>query len=188
MWQCLKCGEEIEDSFEACWACGTSRDGVEDPLFEPVMDQPELPVALSTTATIRGLKAGAAVSVLTAFLHPFLMLFLSYLTKPAALGLNALRPVLAFGFVWAAFAAVGGGIAGAIGARVHTERSALLAGLVSCVLFHILFLTVATNAFGHWSAVIVLGSLSIAAVTGTLAGYVGLVVGRRAEESKAGRG
>jgi hypothetical protein len=34
MWQCKKCGEQIEDSFDACWKCGTSREGVEDPSFE----------------------------------------------------------------------------------------------------------------------------------------------------------
>jgi hypothetical protein len=33
MWTCTKCGEQIEDDFEVCWACGTSIDGVEDPDF-----------------------------------------------------------------------------------------------------------------------------------------------------------
>ena len=31
MWLCSKCGESIEDSFDACWKCGTSWDGVKDP-------------------------------------------------------------------------------------------------------------------------------------------------------------
>jgi hypothetical protein len=30
MWQCVKCGEKLEDSFDACWSCGTSRDGIQD--------------------------------------------------------------------------------------------------------------------------------------------------------------
>jgi outer membrane protein assembly factor BamB len=33
MWQCPKCRERLEDSFEICWNCGTSRDGVEDSAF-----------------------------------------------------------------------------------------------------------------------------------------------------------
>ena len=27
MWKCKKCGEEIEDSFDTCWNCGTSSEG-----------------------------------------------------------------------------------------------------------------------------------------------------------------
>ena len=47
MWECPKCGEEIEGSFEVCWNCGTSIDGDEDPGFEnadqmaPIVDAPE---------------------------------------------------------------------------------------------------------------------------------------------------
>ena len=33
MWECRKCHERIEDSFEVCWSCGTSIEGVEDPSF-----------------------------------------------------------------------------------------------------------------------------------------------------------
>lgn len=33
MWQCLKCRERVDDSFDLCWNCGTSRDGTEDPSF-----------------------------------------------------------------------------------------------------------------------------------------------------------
>jgi hypothetical protein len=32
-WTCSKCGESVEDSFDACWKCGTSWDGVADPDF-----------------------------------------------------------------------------------------------------------------------------------------------------------
>jgi uncharacterized protein YbjQ (UPF0145 family) len=33
MWNCKKCYERVEDSFDVCWNCGTSKDGVEDPSF-----------------------------------------------------------------------------------------------------------------------------------------------------------
>jgi len=40
MWQCVKCREELEDAFEVCWNCGTSRDGTEDPSFTKADDLP----------------------------------------------------------------------------------------------------------------------------------------------------
>ncbi len=33
MWNCPKCGTPIDSSFEVCWACGTSEEGIEDPNF-----------------------------------------------------------------------------------------------------------------------------------------------------------
>jgi uncharacterized protein YbjQ (UPF0145 family) len=33
MWKCSKCREEVEDSFEVCWNCGTANDGTVDPSF-----------------------------------------------------------------------------------------------------------------------------------------------------------
>ena len=35
MWYCPQCGEEIEDTFEACWNCGTGEDGIVDYDFKP---------------------------------------------------------------------------------------------------------------------------------------------------------
>src|SRR3954451_4209393 len=33
MWKCPKCRSKVDDSFEVCWSCGTTPDGVEDPDF-----------------------------------------------------------------------------------------------------------------------------------------------------------
>ena len=33
MWTCPKCGTKVDPSFEVCWECGTTPDGVEDPTF-----------------------------------------------------------------------------------------------------------------------------------------------------------
>ena len=30
MWKCLGCGEQLEDQFDACWNCGTSKNGTRD--------------------------------------------------------------------------------------------------------------------------------------------------------------
>lgn len=38
MWQCIKCREEVEEEFDVCWNCGTSRDGTEDPEFRRADD------------------------------------------------------------------------------------------------------------------------------------------------------
>lgn len=53
MWKCTKCSEEVEDSFDVCWNCGTSKEGVENPHFlkpesetrtEPDQPVQEIPV------------------------------------------------------------------------------------------------------------------------------------------------
>lgn len=33
MWTCPKCQSKVDPSFDVCWNCGTSADGVEDPSF-----------------------------------------------------------------------------------------------------------------------------------------------------------
>ncbi|WP_435007130.1 DUF2007 domain-containing protein [Tundrisphaera lichenicola] len=33
MWTCPKCASKVDPSFEVCWNCGTSPDGVVDPSF-----------------------------------------------------------------------------------------------------------------------------------------------------------
>lgn len=33
MWTCPKCQSKVDDEFDVCWSCGTSRDGTEDPTF-----------------------------------------------------------------------------------------------------------------------------------------------------------
>ena len=39
MWACPKCGEQIEDQFEACWSCGTRQDGTDpDESFQEAAD------------------------------------------------------------------------------------------------------------------------------------------------------
>jgi hypothetical protein len=35
MWTCPKCHSKVDPSFEVCWKCGTTPEGVEDPTFVP---------------------------------------------------------------------------------------------------------------------------------------------------------
>ena len=39
MWKCDKCQESVEDSYDTCWNCGTSREGIVDPTFQRVETQ-----------------------------------------------------------------------------------------------------------------------------------------------------
>jgi hypothetical protein len=45
MWRCPKCRSKVDDSFEVCWSCGTTADGIEDPTFvtadeaDPIPDE-----------------------------------------------------------------------------------------------------------------------------------------------------
>lgn len=43
MWECPKCRESIEPSFDTCWRCGTSQDGTEDPQFRAVEELDGVP-------------------------------------------------------------------------------------------------------------------------------------------------
>ena len=42
MWTCPKCAATVDPSFEVCWQCGTSAEGVEDPLFVRADDAPPI--------------------------------------------------------------------------------------------------------------------------------------------------
>jgi hypothetical protein len=43
MWQCPQCKQRIADNFDACWKCGTNRDGTILSAFVPNADDPSLP-------------------------------------------------------------------------------------------------------------------------------------------------
>jgi len=64
MWTCPKCHSKVDASFEVCWKCGTTPDGIEDPTFvsaddagpiegPPVTEEGlgTIPVVLATTPT-----------------------------------------------------------------------------------------------------------------------------------------
>jgi hypothetical protein len=43
MWHCSNCNEKIADTFDACWKCGTNREGIITDDFAPVADDPSIP-------------------------------------------------------------------------------------------------------------------------------------------------
>lgn len=42
MWTCVKCGTKVDPSFDLCWNCGTTKEGVEDPGFVPADETPPI--------------------------------------------------------------------------------------------------------------------------------------------------
>ncbi len=42
MWTCPKCGSKVDPTFDVCWNCGTSPEGVEDPNFVTADDAPPI--------------------------------------------------------------------------------------------------------------------------------------------------
>jgi hypothetical protein len=38
MWTCSKCREEVDDDFDVCWSCGTTREGVQNTDFNPDLE------------------------------------------------------------------------------------------------------------------------------------------------------
>jgi hypothetical protein len=38
-WRCPKCDSSVENAFDVCWNCGTTREGAEDPAFRPAVER-----------------------------------------------------------------------------------------------------------------------------------------------------
>jgi hypothetical protein len=74
MWECQKCHERHEDSFEVCWKCGTSKAGVEDPAFRTAdeqylasdADRPEAAREQATAGGTAGERVGSGPGAVTA--------------------------------------------------------------------------------------------------------------------------
>ena len=54
MWRCLKCGEQIDNEFDACWNCGTWRDGAAAVGFRAEPKEREQPAGDSGAAEVAG--------------------------------------------------------------------------------------------------------------------------------------
>ena len=67
MWKCKKCGEELEDSFDSCWQCGTYGSGASPP---PTPGDDESPPADKTF----GLTKAIFYIFLFCFLFPLCIL------------------------------------------------------------------------------------------------------------------
>jgi RNA polymerase subunit RPABC4/transcription elongation factor Spt4 len=56
-WECIRCHEINEDGFDACWNCGSSKDGVKDPNFKPAVKLVSEPLCKKCGYSLFGLDA-----------------------------------------------------------------------------------------------------------------------------------
>jgi hypothetical protein len=64
MWTCSHCSEELEDSFDACWNCGTTADGTKAVHFPPVEKEsspPPLPPKMVYVGPLTHAEVGLLV-------------------------------------------------------------------------------------------------------------------------------
>ena len=78
MWTCPECGSKVDPSFEVCWNCGTTPEGVRDPNFVladdsgpiddiPAPDAPELMADPADKASVAASHATELVPCYQAF-------------------------------------------------------------------------------------------------------------------------
>jgi hypothetical protein len=175
MWECPKCGERIEELFDPCWACGTSRDGTEDPAFRPEEDLSTSPMDPQYLLRSRGSAVGAGTGAVLGLLHPTVVGAIAYAANPFSVGWQTVAFVLLIGLFWAPFAALCGGIAGFVGALQQNQGAAVATGAIGGMVCHAVFVYA---TFGAIQKPVFLCSLAIAALIGSLAGLAGLHAGR----------
>jgi len=178
MWQCPKCNEELEDSFDACSKCGTSKDGTENPDFRPETDTATSDNAVKTSRHWNGFWAGAVVTAVVGYIN-FLVPSLIALPSSPVIRKN-LGAFLAVMAVWSLLLAGGGGIAGWIGSRTNHIGGAACRGAFILLVTQTLMILFSGILFFH--SAMPLGKttaffVNISAL-GAIAASVGRVVGR----------
>ena len=128
MWHCQKCGEELEDNFDACWNCGTSKEGVEDPEFSAEVDVVVTEPSGTANRCWNGFLAGGMVTAVLGFLDYFALGLIAIHREP--LLRNNTVWVLASAALLSFFHAGGGAIAGWIGGKTNRMVGAAWRGVL----------------------------------------------------------
>lgn len=176
MWKCLKCGEEIEDDFEVCWACGTSREGIEDPAFKPAETLQNAGGDIGGYNRFgSGAIAGAVVAAVLAFVHPFL-LWLLFDRRPVPL-----HEMWLSSFAWSLFAGFLGGIVGGVGSLRQRPLGDITLGIILGVAGHLLFfrLVASDTILRRMPLQTLMSTYLVASAIGASAAAAGLLTGRR---------
>jgi uncharacterized protein YbjQ (UPF0145 family) len=108
MWECPKCHESIEGTFDTCWNCGTSRDGTEDPHFESQKDA----TMEGSERTSRDIPAGMVLVTTPSLESHQVKRYLGVVCAEAIVGANVIRDIFA-------------GITDIVGGRSFAYESAL---------------------------------------------------------------
>lgn len=181
MWRCNKCGEAVEDSFEVCWSCGTSRGGVEDPEFHAEVDVADTATAPETGRGLGGFWAGAIVTAVVGYIDFLVPYVVAFPRTPWVR--DRFDGILAGTAIWSLIMAGGGGVAGQIGGRAKRLADAACKGALillatqSC-------LVIVTGELVHFLetplAKMAAALVNVSAL-GAIVGSVGTVVGRSRE-------
>jgi hypothetical protein len=134
MWRCQKCGEDIEDSFDVCWNCGTSKEGVEDLAFRAEEDVVETEPSGRPNRCWNGFLAGAAFTAVVGYVD-YVIPYLAAMPTTPAIRAN-LGWILAGGVIWSLLHAGGGGISGWIGGRTKHMAGAAWRGALILLATH----------------------------------------------------
>jgi len=178
MWRCVKCGEELEDHFDACWNCGTSKDGDENSQFHPEIDVAVADNAGRTGRRWNGFLAGAIAGAVAWYVDQILPIVIALPSTP---GLRArIGEILLAGAILSLVVGVFGGLAGWAGSK--TDRMAHAAWKGALILVPLQTLLVVFTG-GLWP-VLAMPHYKIAAmvvnmfVLGAIAGTVAHVFGK----------
>lgn len=106
MWKCQKCGEEIENTFDSCWNCGTGRDGAPPKKFSE-FDEVKREDALQAVRRERIHPGDVTAVVMSRYRD-------AYLVAKVTAGVGQIVKLIGVGlaviiFLWALFAASQGG-------------------------------------------------------------------------------
>jgi hypothetical protein len=121
MWQCQKCGEDIEDAFDACWNCGTSKAGVESANFRTETDVAETDNAGKTNRRWNGFLTGGVV---TAFVNYYVFYFVAAISAPVGTAQKALLGAASYSLLIAPI----GGLSGWFGVKADYRINAACKG------------------------------------------------------------
>jgi hypothetical protein len=143
MWQCTRCDEECEDSFDNCWSCGVERDGSASAAILVSPESKDADPGFSASYTARRTKNGKS-SILSRYTDAYTVArsvsTFGATVKLLSLGLGAGIAFLGFftGSKWLVVSAIGlGATAGlaiyVLGTLVAAQGQILKATLDSAV-------------------------------------------------------
>lgn len=202
MWQCVKCREELEDSFDACWRCGTLKDSLpvaieKNPYvdFEPGMSdesliasnkqQPSVSAITQRHVPDRGNRAaGVSPSLVGAMVGGVV----GAVVRPTAVFLAIGEPLPE---VYIGSSVIGLFVGALSGLTLRPLAGAVLGSVLAVVLYRFsiiplaLFMCLAGRQSGQhppsWWLIALTGAIS-----GGIGGFAGLNTSRKRTDSQSG--
>lgn len=178
MWQCQKCGEGLDDSFDTCWKCRKTKYGVEDPDFELEADVAQAGPPRRRLRRLNGFWVAAFVTAVVSFINYLVPLLGSMSDNPRIrrnLGL-----LLVMRGIQSLFVALGGGLAGWIGEDTDRIADAAARGAFTLLLVQgpLIVITAGIAPFFGRPAYVQAAVLLNIAALGAIAGSIGRFVGK----------